>query len=57
LPQIKGARQRNKLPVNQHGKNSTPKQNGWWAIKLFSRTKGQYTNSNCHISLREKLTK
>jgi hypothetical protein len=38
LPQRKGVRQRNKPPINQHSKNPTPKQDGWWATELFSGT-------------------
>jgi hypothetical protein len=31
LPQRRGARQRNKPPVNKHSENPTPKQDSWWA--------------------------
>jgi len=47
LSQRKGVRQRNKPLINQHSKNPTPEQVGWWATEL--RTS--------HTSLREELTK
>jgi hypothetical protein len=56
LPQRKGARQRNKLPVNQHTENPTPKQGSWWATQLISGTWGQHTNLNSQTPLREKWT-
>jgi hypothetical protein len=52
MPYRKGARQRNNPPINQHSENPTLKQDDWWATELFSRTRVQYTNSNCHTSLR-----
>jgi hypothetical protein len=36
LPQIKGARQRNKTVVNKHSENPTPKQDSWWKTELIS---------------------
>jgi hypothetical protein len=57
LPQRKGARQRNKPPVNQNSENPTPKQDGCWATELISsRNWGQHSNLNCNTSLREELT-
>jgi hypothetical protein len=37
LPQKRGAKQRNKPPINQHSENPTPKQDSWWATELISR--------------------
>jgi hypothetical protein len=51
------SRERNKPPIRQYSENSTPKQDGWWATEMFPRNWEQYTNSNCHTSLREELTK
>jgi hypothetical protein len=56
VSQRKGARQKNKPPANQHSKNPTPKQDGWWATELISRTCGQHTNLNFCTSVREGLT-
>jgi hypothetical protein len=36
LPQRKGARQRNKPPVNKHSEKPTPKQDSWWTTELIS---------------------
>jgi hypothetical protein len=38
LLQRKRMRQRNKSPINQHNRNPTSKQDGWWATELISRT-------------------